>query len=1680
MERSWFLWNGAGSREILLASVLGLLALASSAGAQCLTGGCSLDLPAGQCGIDDPVCAEGDPTMPPECCVSGLPGMGCNPGGCNFLNNCRTPQVSEPLVYGVLEGNGTYTARLSVEVTARWNYWAGLDDNNPNGRLAIEWFNRGTVCTGTQALCQYLASDKTECWAYKTGLNCDDAPYDFGLYSMMASVCHGGFGACFCKANPFFCQCWRRVERPNIPFIVTRAALGCPDPPKNDCDCTSCALPGAPADGDGPRIGGGELGAGGGAYLYYAAGGAGHPGYPGTASWNVTLGRYWSHDYAVRIVAQPDEDHVWLITRRGTFREWRSPGVSGIYAEVSPSSEKRTLTWLGAGLGWELRELDGTLQSFGADGRWLSTAPPGRPSLAKTAFYDASGNLESVSFPDGRREDFTYYPPGDPSEGKLQTITEVGLLSAATKTWQYTWTGDDLARVDRPDGTALELFYDGTHPGYLSRIELVADVLPEEKSDPANRRVVRAYEYDTFGNVVASWRGDAASTGPDAVEVWRQSFDDPEHPTVTTVTDPLDGISTYTLGRDTVSSNIKVLSISGDCPVCGLGPNVQFSYADSQNPMLPTRITDARGTWTDFEYDAFGQVTRRIEAANDPGDDPDLPRETTWEHHADFHTSPTLIQGPFPMGGVPTREAETAYDPLTGDVESRTIRGLEPTYPTGSFALSTEYTYNGSGQPLTIDPPGQGTADQVSFTYDAARGNLFPLTREDPLPPSGTMTTSFGYDAFNRRTSVTEPNGLVNDMSYDDLDRVTEVRQVGASPPGDDLVTAHTYNLFGELFQTTLPRGNVIEYGYDAAGRVVSVERKPDASTPGERLLYTLDASGSRTLEDLQGWDAGSSAWLTRSATAYEYSTRCQVDRIVQAPGTAKEAVSEYGYDCNGNLVEQWDPNHDAATDPPTSTYSYDALNRLTAVSQPWAGGGEATTAYGYDVQDHLTAVTDAEGNTTSYTYSDRDLLTQEVSPVSGTTVHGYDEHGELTSTTDARGVSVTRGVDALDRVTSVDYPDDTLDTLYTYDAEPGVCGGTSFAIGRLGAIIRGGEAVEYCYDRFGRLTRDGELTYAYDANGNRTGIGYPGGLAATFSHDFADREVTLAVTSPGGTEPVVQAATYLPSGPLSTLQLGSGTTETRSFDGRSAPTAIALTGPVERIFSYTTDLVGNILEIVEQGACTPGPVVLESQTVTTTEIFTSCTTIEAGNGFAVEAPGNVTFLAEETIALQDGFSVGTGASFVGAAGGIPPTSVRSYTYQAPQYFLTGADGPWGGLDWTYDRIGNRLSETRNGGNPDLYQYLLNGASGNTSILDLVYLGVGSTRDYTWGAAGHVEEVAAGANVIEFESDAEGRLSVVSRTAAAETAAFSYDGRSFLRAADETAGGTSSVDPLYDSAGLLHALRRQSSPADPVEQVTFFYLAGRPVAQLQTDGLATETWTYLTTDHLGTALLATDDAGALTWEGGFEPFGRDYQEGTPAGAVESGVFLRLSGQWEDSSWREASSGAAIYYNVYRWYSPGVGRYTRPDPLKITGGANLWLYDPNTYLYAWANPIVVTDPLGLYGTNECSYYDQRCDECGGDYYCRLAPLACNTFPMYPDPDPNTDNDFEGWARCTRQCLQECDANNFEDRKECESDPCAGTGSFFDESHQVCHRVCYSFCHFWGTWGGGEPGMQPVFK
>jgi RHS repeat-associated protein len=161
--------------------------------------------------------------------------------------------------------------------------------------------------------------------------------------------------------------------------------------------------------------------------------------------------------------------------------------------------------------------------------------------------------------------------------------------------------------------------------------------------------------------------------------------------------------------------------------------------------------------------------------------------------------------------------------------------------------------------------------------------------------------------------------------------------------------------------------------------------------------------------------------------------------------------------------------------------------------------------------------------------------------------------------------------------------------------------------------------------------------------------------------------------------------------------------------------------------------------------------------------------------------------------------------------------------------------------------------------------------------------------------------------------------------------------------------------PTYDSAGVLRRRehRKLFTPAaPPQDSETVLYFAGRPVATLRLTP-STSALKYLTTDHLGTPILATGDTGALVWQGGFEPFGADWN-----GATAAGVFLRFPGQWVDGLWEGGRLSSEMYYNVHRWYGWGTGRYLRPDPLFSSQLLS-------TYLYADARSSVLMDSLGLY-------------------------------------------------------------------------------------------------------------------
>lgn len=1327
---------------------------------------------------------------------------------------------------------------------------APLDPNDPGGlQVASVPFSFPQTSYDVHRLLvlRALPSGNTVGWV---------RPYDRTGTWRVGVSCAGGANA-WVRAIAEACEDTEATSVAALPL--------CPRPPRKDgCGQSSnqcCLAGGSGAGGGGPGLGGksGPPSLGPGARLHYLAGGAGSPGNPGQAVWNTILGRGWSHDYAERIVPAAG-GRAWLITHNGSFREFTDANDDGLYEKVSPEDEYRTLTKTASG--WTLRDLDGTVLAFDSAGLWVSTTD--RNGNAKTATY-TGGRLTEVAMPDGRRERFQYH-----ASGKLAAIVEVGVGGVAERTWSLTWQGHDLVVLDAPDGTGQRFVYgDSRNPGYMTR-RLLVGVDDGNPATPRPERVEAAWEYDGFGNVVKTWRGSLDfATG---VERHEFAYDDPIEPTRTTLTihrsETEREVVVYNVSRTEAYAGAKprVTSISGDCSSCGLAPNSQLFYEDPAHPLLPTRMLDGRGTETLLSYDAHGRVISRTEAAGTP-----LSRTTTWTYDAAFPALPTRIEAPSTAGGAARRTTLMTYD-AAGNLTSRRIQGAEA----GSFFdLETVTTFHASGQPLSIDPPGYGDGDETSFTWDSARGNLIPLTRTEPL----VGATSFEHDPFNRQTAVVDPNGERTETVYDGLNRASTVTQKGTTPV-EDLVTAHEYNAFGDLLRTTLPRGNVIEYGYDDAGRLILIERKPDATTPGERTFYTLDLTGNRIKEELQRWDGA--AWLTESWTEYRYQNRCQVGKVVHADGN----VTEYTYDCDGNLEKVWDANHPKATNPtPTQLYQYDELDRLVSVTQPWTGAGGATavTSYQYDVQDHLTAVTDAEGNTTTYTYGDRDLMIEENSPVSGLTSHAYNEHGEQVTEIDARGIVTTRSIDALDRITAVTYPDPNLNITYTYD-DPAV----PFSKGRPTRIARHDQSVDYRYDRFGRILQDGALTYDYDANGNPTSLMYPGGVEAVTTYDYADRPATLLARRAGQPDqPLVTGASYLPSGPLSSLTLGNGLTETRSYTSRYFPSSIVAGSQLS--WSYSTDAVGNILSIAD--------------------------TLNAGNN-------------------------------------------RTYAYQDHQYFLTLGNGPWGPRAWTYDKIGNRLSEIR-GAATDTYHYIVNGAGGNTPQISQIVPSTGPAVLYSYDNVGNL--LSNGTLPLSYGADRR-----MSRTGTVGSGTnYAYDGRGFLSRSTRVLPSALSADytvPTYNSEGLLqHRFTHQAANQAGTERnsdLYVVYFAGRPVATLDnvTEGTTaggfamTSTWQYLTVDHLGTPVLVTNSSGAQVWQGGFEPFGADYSF--------SSTILRFPGQWIDGTSREGGDGG-LYYNVHRWYEAGRGRYTQVDPVQAQG-----IFDVDLYAYGGNNPLKLIDPDGL--------------------------------------------------------------------------------------------------------------------
>jgi RHS repeat-associated protein len=203
-------------------------------------------------------------------------------------------------------------------------------------------------------------------------------------------------------------------------------------------------------------------------------------------------------------------------------------------------------------------------------------------------------------------------------------------------------------------------------------------------------------------------------------------------------------------------------------------------------------------------------------------------------------------------------------------------------------------------------------------------------------------------------------------------------------------------------------------------------------------------------------------------------------------------------YDPNGNLLTL----SDALTH--TTTYAYDTNDRVATRTDPL----QRVASYQYDANHHLTQATDRKGQITSYQYDALDRRTRVTYADTSTIDYTYDLGDRLTQIVDSLNGTITRTYDGLDRLTSEVSPMGTVS--YTYDAD-----------GRRATMTVAGQSpVTYGYDNGHRLTSitQGTTTVgiAYDDANRRSTLTLANGIVATYGYDSANHLTSLAYTLNG------------------------------------------------------------------------------------------------------------------------------------------------------------------------------------------------------------------------------------------------------------------------------------------------------------------------------------------------------------------------------------------------------------------------------------------------------------------------------------------------------------------------------------------------------------------------------------
>ena len=475
-------------------------------------------------------------------------------------------------------------------------------------------------------------------------------------------------------------------------------------------------------------------------------------------------------------------------------------------------------------------------------------------------------------------------------------------------------------------------------------------------------------------------------------------------------------------------------------------------------------VIDPSGARTSYEYGPSGDMTAVI----DP-----LGRRT----ERTFDENGNVATVTLPNGGV----FSYVWDGL-----SRLIRTVDPA------GGHWENTYDAASVLTKMtDPTGvrvRTQADRKSgsvTSWDGTDGVRVkfdhlgrPVAREEIFSP-----TEAAQEAPKARAEKTDtPESAAELVVYDPAGNPVEILDAEGG------LTRYEYNLASQLVRQISPAGRITAYTYNSCGRLDSVTEGAETAE-AITTRYSYDADGRLTERNLPGM----SEKITYDANS----------RVVSVIGGSGGDVF-YTYDACGRVRSI----RDAAWG--TRKFSYDAAGQVTEVTNGLGG----VTRYTYDEAGNVTKVTDPAGRITTYEYDVLGNMVKTTDPAGAITLYEYDAAGRVLRVVDAAqkvhawgydssGVACAYSVDGneqlrVDRdnrtrsVTVTDYAasipaddrDGSLPWVSRYELD---------RLGRITAVARSWGESQSAASGSGAY----ELSYAYDADGYRTGFTSPYGALA-------------------------------------------------------------------------------------------------------------------------------------------------------------------------------------------------------------------------------------------------------------------------------------------------------------------------------------------------------------------------------------------------------------------------------------------------------------------------------------------------------------------------------------------------------------------------------------------------------